>query len=670
MRDGNVRNGPGVLVWLTRQISEAGPHGSDSDRELLVRFATERDESAVRALIGRHGPMVLRVCSRILGPGHDVEDAFQATFLVLARKAAELQTSESVGSWLFGVAHRVSMKMRTAAARRRSHEREAVGAVPADPVAEVTVREAQGVLDDELAALPERFRAPLVLCCLEGLTRDEAARQLGVTRGTLKSRLERARGLLRTKLARRGLPVPAALLADLLGSVSAAPAAVAAELVDPVVRIAVGGGASRSGSDISAVVITTAEGVVRAMTQSHLKMVAVLSVAVVFIGTAVGTGILASEAPPAPLGARVPINQPKAQSPPGVAPAPNAPTDRWNVEFANEVTQVCEMRKDGTASVTELLLPKYEGKVTHKDPPVLVEYSGDRTQRFTPVGQRMVVEHWYPGAKAAATRPILGIARRAPTDAPTGLRYTDDTRGFRLIVPEDWAVVPTSYLAGRYRTAFLGINNRGDRALRVQDFAGRGAPIGAQGSARRLDPGTVYIELAHSDYPEKPSTISDTVESDLIPLLKGLKPTRTDDGKLSEIELSFAKRQRRWNIHVYFREPVEDKVRESVSQVLRSVEFIEPKPVGLPVGKWSAEFANGVKQVCEVRKDGTASVAEPRRAAAGKAKVNDGSAVIVFEDDRVERWTAVGDKMVVEHWYPGTRFPTGTPVLGIAVVAR
>jgi RNA polymerase sigma factor (sigma-70 family) len=269
MPDGNVRDSlGGVLGRLLRQISEDEPRNS----ELLVRFVTERDESAFRALIGRHGPMVLRVCSRILGRGHDIEDAVQATFLVLVRKAAEIRTSESVGSWLFGMAHRVSMKMRTAAARRCCHEREAAWLMERSPLAGLAAREAQEVFDAELTGLPERLPAPLVLCCLEGLTRDEAARQLGLTPGTLKSRLERGRSLLRTKLGRRGLTAPAALLADLLGSVSTTPAAVAADLVDAAMRIASVGGATRSESDVSAAVIATAEGVVRAMTPSNIKM--------------------------------------------------------------------------------------------------------------------------------------------------------------------------------------------------------------------------------------------------------------------------------------------------------------------------------------------------------------------------------------------------------------
>src|SRR6185503_3345798 len=142
---------------------------------------------------------------------------------------------------------------------------------------------------------------------------------------------------------------------------------------------------------------------------------------------------------------------------------------------------------------------------------------------------------------------------------------------------------------------------------------------------RRLEPGTVYIDLGHIDFGPHPGGLLDSVGSDLRDLVRVLKPTKTEDGKLSEADLAFAKRQKHWHVHTYFREPVEKNVREDALEVLRSVRFIEPKPAGLPVGKWNAEFANGVKQVCEINKDGTVSVVEPKRSSAGKAEMKDGS---------------------------------------------
>src|SRR5690242_16411189 len=204
----------GSAHTLLRHIrTVAAPAAGLSDRELVERFAAGRDEAAFAALLLRHGPMVLCVCRRVLADWHDAEDAFQATFLVLARKAGSLRAGGSVAGWLHGVAYRLALKARVSAARRREREGRAAARPPGDPLAEVSVREAQAILDDELARLPEKFRAPLVLCCLEGLARDEAAARLGWPAGLLKSRLEQARERLRGRLARRGLALSVPLLA-------------------------------------------------------------------------------------------------------------------------------------------------------------------------------------------------------------------------------------------------------------------------------------------------------------------------------------------------------------------------------------------------------------------------------------------------------------------------
>src|SRR5262249_7367725 len=158
-------------------------------------------------LVRRHGPMVLRLCLGILQNEQDAEDAFQATFLILNRKAPSLRPRVSLGGWLFRVAYRTAQKAKIGAARRRKHEGCAAPGWVADPLAQITVREAHEALDRELARLPDKFRVPLVLCYLEGLTRDEAAHQLGWSPSTLKSRLEQARERLRLRLASRGLGI-------------------------------------------------------------------------------------------------------------------------------------------------------------------------------------------------------------------------------------------------------------------------------------------------------------------------------------------------------------------------------------------------------------------------------------------------------------------------------
>src|SRR3954469_5766612 len=201
-----------VLLQHLRQWTTDVDAAPRSDRELLQRFAAGGEEAAFTMLVRRHGPLVLGVCRRVLQQEQDAEDAFQATFLILARKAAAPGWKESIVNWLYRVAHRVAVRARRQATRRLARERRpAADRRPDDPLAEVTLREAQAVLDDELNRLPEKLRAPLVLCCLGGCTRDEAAQQLGWSVATLKRRLEDGRALLGLRLSRRGLTIPAVL---------------------------------------------------------------------------------------------------------------------------------------------------------------------------------------------------------------------------------------------------------------------------------------------------------------------------------------------------------------------------------------------------------------------------------------------------------------------------
>jgi RNA polymerase sigma factor (sigma-70 family) len=188
-----------------------------SDQQLLQRFRAQRDQAAFEALVRRHGSLVGGVCRRVLGNLHDAEDAFQATFLVLARKAASIHKSESVGGWLYRVAYHVAVKAKSRASSRKEREQQARTSGVMDPLSEVTGRELMSILDEELQRLPERYQAPLVLCHLEGHTRDEAAQRLGWSLGTFKRRLDQARAILRGRLARRGLTLAATLVATDVG---------------------------------------------------------------------------------------------------------------------------------------------------------------------------------------------------------------------------------------------------------------------------------------------------------------------------------------------------------------------------------------------------------------------------------------------------------------------
>jgi RNA polymerase sigma factor (sigma-70 family) len=219
---------PALNGVFQRIRSLAAVHTSrdSSDRQLLARFLQADDEAAFTLLVDRHGPMVLGLCRRVLRHKHDADDACQATFLVLARKAASLRKQESLSSWLHGVAYRISANLKRQHARRQRREQQATrpSARPALAQAadgDITWRELQTVLDEELERLPERYRAPLILCYLEGKTRDEAAQQLGAKPGALHGLLERGRKLLRDRLTRRGLTLSAALVGAALTETAA-----------------------------------------------------------------------------------------------------------------------------------------------------------------------------------------------------------------------------------------------------------------------------------------------------------------------------------------------------------------------------------------------------------------------------------------------------------------
>jgi len=264
-----------------RQLLGA-PQGADlNDRQLLGRFTASRDEEAFETLVRRHGPLVLGVCQRILGNAHDADDAFQATFLVLANKAASIGWRESVGNWLSNVAYHVASRARRGAARRRKHEQQALAMSPTSPTSSLDWSELEPILDDELHRLPEKYRMPLLLCYLQGKSRDEAAGQLGWTAGEVKGRLERGRDLLRGRLARRGLAMSMLVPAVLeQGVIAAAPE----DLVSATVK-AVAGGA------VAARVNFLMKGAMQTMFWVRIRMLALLSTAVCLSAVVVGLPI-------------------------------------------------------------------------------------------------------------------------------------------------------------------------------------------------------------------------------------------------------------------------------------------------------------------------------------------------------------------------------------------
>jgi RNA polymerase sigma factor (sigma-70 family) len=271
---------------LTRDM-QAKTLADHSDEKLVERALAREDAAAFQVIVQRHGPMVYRVCWRILQHAQDAEDAFQATFLVLVQRLRQVRKQASLASWLHGVAYRVALKAKAQSAIRRRYEHQAARseAVPAD---EVTWGELRWALDGELSQLPDKWRLPLILCYLEGRTQDEAASHLGWSKSTLRRRLEEGRTALGLRLNRRGIVLPAALSAILLSDsvVSATPAA---RLVASTVEAAAGTLAGRTAATVaSAHVAALTEGVLKTMFLSKLKVAAAVFVILGSVGVGAG----------------------------------------------------------------------------------------------------------------------------------------------------------------------------------------------------------------------------------------------------------------------------------------------------------------------------------------------------------------------------------------------
>jgi RNA polymerase sigma factor (sigma-70 family) len=272
-----------ILGAACGAIDLAGAAGL-SDGQLLERFATRREDVAFEVLLQRHGPMVLGVCRRILGDRHEADDAFQATFLVLVRKAASIAKQQSVGSWLFGVAYRIAIKTKVRARRRRTREGRVMNRQPAEPLDEILWRDLRPVLDEEIDRLPEKYRAPVVLCYLEGKPYAEAARQLGCAKGTIALRLEQARGRLRDRLDRRGVVLSVGMLPALLTprrAVVPVPAALGEATAKAAPLWATGGESTTLA--VSTPVATLAEAALSALAWAKLKVAVTVVLATIVV---------------------------------------------------------------------------------------------------------------------------------------------------------------------------------------------------------------------------------------------------------------------------------------------------------------------------------------------------------------------------------------------------
>ncbi len=341
----------GAVLRQLRTLFDAGTVVGLTDGQLLERFATrppEAAEAAFGVLVERHGPMVLRVCRGVLADPNDAQDAFQATFLVLVRKARDLWVRDSLGPWLHQVAHRTACCARSDAARRRRHERRAAerGAASRDGDGIERVHEWERALHEEIARLPERYRAAVVLCDLEGCPHEQAARHLGCPVGTVKSRLARGRGRLRDRLSRRGLAPAVGASASMNLSAEAASPSMAFMSRDPTVQamLHIVAGRTAGAVRLPARVVTLTSEVLRTMMMTKLKMTAMIALSVGVLST--GVAVVAQPGAQVKKGAN--------EKSPRVSPVRSEPDSRDRV-IRNRLEQPSDLKLPEEVSLGKFL---------------------------------------------------------------------------------------------------------------------------------------------------------------------------------------------------------------------------------------------------------------------------------------------------------------------------
>jgi RNA polymerase sigma factor (sigma-70 family) len=473
-----------VLRQLRRAVlpPDGGPL---TDGQLLESFLDGRDEAALAALVRRHGPMVWGVCRRVLTNHHDAEDAFQATFLVLVRKAASVRPRALVGNWLYGVARQTALKARALAARRKGRERQVTEMPEAAVADQDRGDDLLKLLDEELGRLPDKYRAVLVLCDLEGKTRREVAGQLDLAEGTVASRLARGRAMLGRRLTRRGVALPAGALAAVLArQVSAGvPAPVLSATIKAVTVVAVGKAAT---GVIAAPAAALAEGVLKAMLMCKLK--AALAVVLALGLLATGAAVLACR--PAPPGDRPPAAGGRVQTPQrkrrkedrtawgmqvGGLQAGLAfrPAGRRVYHYGETITLVVRVRNVGKKAVKLQYLEQY----LDENPPTVTDADGKAApqNRIAVLGFHVPVE--------VTLEPGKAITLKSHIYGGAGLRYV-------LRPPSDRAKGST----GRLVPLYVGIGKVGLQYERVfgNTSAGR---IQLDPNLSRLATGKLELEV-------------------------------------------------------------------------------------------------------------------------------------------------------------------------------
>jgi RNA polymerase sigma factor (sigma-70 family) len=316
-----MTNKPGPILGHLWKALTARTDADQTDGQLLERFSARHEEAAFALLVERHGPLVHNVCRRLLTHAEDAEDAFQATFLVLVRKARTLDKRGSLAGWLYGVAYRIAVRARAAAARRRALETRAVPMQSSHSHPEAIDPELRQILDEELSRLPEKYRSPLVLCYLEGKTHTEAAQQLQWPVGTVRGRMARARTLLRGRLARRGLALPVGMVAATL-TASATAGSVPVALVKATIRAAMLAITAKAGAvgAFSAQAVTLAEALLKEMAVAKMKMAAVVILAVLVTGASAGLVTYHLAGKPSPAHVETAANEANVPTVTGIPP--------------------------------------------------------------------------------------------------------------------------------------------------------------------------------------------------------------------------------------------------------------------------------------------------------------------------------------------------------------
>jgi RNA polymerase sigma factor (sigma-70 family) len=434
-----VNRQAGVLRQF-HQLFSLGAVGGTTDAQLLARFLDRQDaggEVAFEVLVERHGPMVLRVCRGVLRDEHAAEDAFQATFLVLARKARSIWVKDSLGSWLHGVAQRVASRARSDAMRRRRHERQAAEQAGTAGVAEAFSdgfqSDTEAVLGEEIARLPEKYRAPIVLCYLEAMSYQEAASRLGLTEDALRGRLARARERLRSRLTRRGVEVSGILVAS--RPAIRATLAVRSGLLQSTARAAmsVSAGSMVGSGLISETAISLSERICRTMIRTKLSAAAMT----LALGTLVaGAMVLAQSG-----GGRRDQPERPAKTPHLVAVAPrsegNLIVDWIPVKVGAEKV---EITVDAVRHCVHLAEMSVKRDSRPNDGAVRLDLERGKTYTVAAAGEAFMTSHTGPDAD-----PFPGVVLIYATDEEEdgyAIRQTVLAPGKSITFRMPWALYP------------------------------------------------------------------------------------------------------------------------------------------------------------------------------------------------------------------------------------